>query len=522
MNVTFTHGDEKIEVPGYFAADGNAAETSADKGKVWRVSFMPTADGEWRYAVSFRTGANVAISDESGAGEPTAFDGATGVVTVGPADPQAGGAYATGALQYVGERYLRFAESKQWYLKGGADSPENLLAFADFDGTKPRHQYAPHAQDWRNGDPTWQGGKGKNLIGALNYLAGKGMNSVYFLTMNVNGDGKDVWPWTSDAERFRFDVSKLDQWEIIFRHMDRLGLMLHVVFQEQENDQLLDGGELGPERRLYFREIIARFAHHPAIEWNLGEENTNTEVQQRAFAAYVRVLDPYDHPIVLHTFPSQRDKIYSVLLGEKNLDGPSLQMGHMEQTYAETIKWMTKSRAAGKPWFVCNDEIGPANTGVKPDADDPTHDDVRKHALWGNLMAGGSGAEWLFGSAFPNDDNDCEDWRSRDAMWDQTRYALDFFRKIPFTEMEPANDILTGGAGWVLAKPGKAYAIYAWSASALTVQLPAGTYHVDWYNPRKGGEWIGTPDITGGTPAVLGNPPADSEKDWVVYITPKT
>jgi len=30
----------------------------------------------------------------------------------------------------------------------------------------------------------------------------------------------------------------------------------------QENDQLLDGGELGNERKLYYRELIARFSHH--------------------------------------------------------------------------------------------------------------------------------------------------------------------------------------------------------------------------------------------------------------------
>ncbi|MEZ5397229.1 MAG: hypothetical protein R2724_31240 [Bryobacterales bacterium] len=33
------------------------------------------------------------------------------------------------------------------------------------------HHYEPHVQDWKPGDPTWQGGKGKGIIGALNYLA---------------------------------------------------------------------------------------------------------------------------------------------------------------------------------------------------------------------------------------------------------------------------------------------------------------------------------------------------------------
>jgi hypothetical protein len=143
------------------------------------------------------------------------------------------------------------------------------------------HRYEPHVPDWRPGDPTWKGGKGKGLVGGLNYLASQGVNAVYFLTMNVNGDGRNVWPWTDPAVRDRFDGSKLDQWEIVFSHMTRLGLMLHVVTQETENDHLLDGGDLGPERRLYYRELVARFAHHPAITWNLGEENVQSPAQQR-------------------------------------------------------------------------------------------------------------------------------------------------------------------------------------------------------------------------------------------------
>ncbi|MDV7400721.1 hypothetical protein RZS08_55405, partial [Arthrospira platensis SPKY1] len=95
-----------------------------------------------------------------------------------------------GRLQYVGRHHLRFAGSGRYFLKAGPDAPETLLACADFDGTqagkarKPRageatptetlHQYGPHLQDWRPGDPTWKDGKGKALIGALNYLAGKG------------------------------------------------------------------------------------------------------------------------------------------------------------------------------------------------------------------------------------------------------------------------------------------------------------------------------------------------------------
>ncbi|MCC6798175.1 MAG: DUF5060 domain-containing protein [Candidatus Hydrogenedentes bacterium] len=520
MTVTFTNGDKTHVVPGFFAADGDAAESSADAGDVWRAHFMPDAEGEWTYTVSFRQGANIAISDDPNAGEAVAPDGETDKFSIGPVDPLAPGFYSEGMLQYVGKRYLRFAESKRWYLKGGADSPENFLAFADFDQTKATHHYEPHAKDFRNGDPTWQNGKGKNILGALNYLASEKMNVVYFLTMNVKGDGKDVWPWTSQDERFRFDCSKLDQWEIVFRHMDRLGLLMHVVLQEQENDQLLDSGELGPERKLYHRELVARFAHHPAIVWNLGEENTNTNEQRKAFAAHMRALDTYHHPIVIHTFPSKRDEVYEAMVGDPNIDGPSLQLGHMEETYGETKKWIAASRDKGKQWFVCNDEIGPAREGVVPDSIDPEHNGVRKHALWGNLMAGGSGAEWLFGVGNPHDDIDCEDWRSRDVMWDQTRYALEFFKRLPFSQMEIADDVVSGGEAWCLAKPGEAYAIYAYPATNLSVTLPEGQYRVRWYNPRAGGEPGNAIEIKGGSPQALGNPPADADKDWAIIIKP--
>jgi hypothetical protein len=61
-------------------------------------------------------------------------------------------------------------------------------------------------KDWKSGDPSWKGGKGKGIIGALNYLAAKGVNSVYFLTYNIDGgDGRDTWMWTDVDTRDRYD-----------------------------------------------------------------------------------------------------------------------------------------------------------------------------------------------------------------------------------------------------------------------------------------------------------------------------
>ena len=210
--------EDRIAVPGYFAADGKAAETGATKGNKWRVHFTPPKPGRWMYGVSFRTGRDIALNPDPKAGRTLSPDAEAGRFDVTPTDKKGPDFRGRGFLRYVKKRYLQF-DSGGWFLKGGADSPENFLAFEGFDGTrkgsgkthkgeakgKRLHHYEPHVRDWRKGDPTWRGGRGKGIVGAVNYLADQKMNSIYFLTMNVGGDGKDVWPWTDEKVRDRFD-----------------------------------------------------------------------------------------------------------------------------------------------------------------------------------------------------------------------------------------------------------------------------------------------------------------------------
>ena len=64
----------------------------------------------------------------------------------------------------------------------------------------------------------------------------------------------------------------------------------------------LDGGDLGPERKLYIREIIARYGHLLALNWNLGEENTQSTKQQTDMIDHLLKVDPYDHHIVVYIY----------------------------------------------------------------------------------------------------------------------------------------------------------------------------------------------------------------------------
>ena len=536
LDVTFSKGGKRYVVAGYYAADGNAAQSSATGGNKWRVHFVPDEDDEWSYKASFRKGKDIALSSDAKTGTAGSFDGDKGTFHIGATDTDIRDPRRKGMLRYVGKRYLQYAETGEWFLKGGADSPENFLAYADFDGTYDTaklerkgeaagdmfiHHYKPHVKDFKAGDPSWKDGKGKGMIGALNYLASKGMNSVYFIPYNIDGgDGKDVWPWTDPKERRRFDCSKLDQWEIVFSYMDKLGLMMHIITQETENDQGLDGGNLGPQRKLYYRELIARFGHHLALVWNLGEENTNTTVQRKAFCRYIKDLDPYDHPVVCHTYPGKYDEVYTPLLKYEYFDGPSLQTN---DTHKQTIKWIDASVKTGRKWFVSLDEIGPAHTGVKPDKDDYWHDEVRDKHLWGHLMAGGAGVEWYFGYKWAHNDLNCEDWRSRDHMWDLTRYALEFFReRLPFAEMDHHDELTGAKDDYCFAKPGQIYAIYlpAGGSTKLDLGNHSRSFIVQWFNPRAGGALrTGSVRTVKGPGRVgIGQPPEDKGKDWVALV----
>jgi len=549
FDVTFTHesGAPKYVVPGYFAADGNAGETSAESGTKWRAHLSPDKPGIWYYVASFSRS-----PDAAGKGEK-----AIGNFVVAASDKTGRDLRGKGRLEYVGKHHLQFAGSKEWFVKAGADAPETFLGYADFDGTVamnpnkvPLKTWEAHVRDWTTGDPTWKDGKGKGMIGAVNYLSGKGCNVFSFLPYNAGGDGDNVWPFVERDDKFNYDCSKLDQWGIVFDHATAKGMYLHFKLQETENDDnvrgghkdrktgrvqtSLDGGDLGPERKLYCREIIARFGHNLALNWNLGEENTQTTQQQKDMAQFIHDTDPYDHLIVVHTYPNQQDKVYRPLFGDASvLRGASLQNSNVKDCHSQVVKWTRESAAKGKPWVIGFDEPGTAGEGMPADEgypgmpknfDNPSVDTTRKCALWGTLMGGGSGVEYYFGYKLPQNDLVCEDWRSRDQSWDYCRYALEFFQNndLPLGEMKNEDELVGNdkhdNSAYCLAKKGEVYLVYLPDGGEREIDLSSaeGSFKVEWFNPRSGGALAKGGHAPGGAKHKLVAP--DRDGDWLAVI----
>jgi len=539
LDVTFSSGNKKYCVPGYFAADGNAKETSATEGNKWRVHFTPDEVGVWDYNVSFIKGSNIATNSNTSSGVSAEYmDGKKGQLNIAPSDKSGNDLRAKGRLQYVGGPYLRFAETGEYFLKAGADAPENLLAYADFDGGYKTDgikdelikKWEPHVNDWKAGDPTWQNGKGKGLIGAINYLASKGMNAFSFLPMNIAGDDRNVFPYISYENYERIDVSKLDQWEVIFEHADKLGMFLHFKTSEVENQGLLDGGDLGIQRKLYYRELIARFGHHLALNWNIGEENGRweknhktpwqTTSQRLACAQYFYNNDPYHHLVVIHN----GQQFYDLLGPESKYTGLSIQttLEDFGNVHSTVLKWKRLAKESDKKWALAVDEPGDHRYALTPDKVNPTHDNARQNALWGAFMAGAWGIEWYFGYEHEHSDLTCEDWRTRNNMWEQSKYLLDFFTKneIPYWEMEPSDEA-TLNNDYVLAKENVCYVIYMKMGSKSKTVLSDlnGSFNLRWFNPRNGTFVKGSQRMMADSNLIIPVPPSDQNKDWVALLS---
>ena len=108
-------------------------------------------------------------------------------------------------------------------------------------------------------------------------------------------------------------------------------------------------------------------------------------------------------------------------------------------------------------------------------------------------------------------------------MWDQCRWALEFFKNnsVPFWDMRCKDNLVDGG-NWCLAKPGEVYVVYLEDGG--TTQIDLGDYHlkfmVKWFNPRTG-DYLqdgSVETIIGPGKVSVGTPPADADKDWVVLI----
>jgi hypothetical protein len=515
LNVTFTNGSKSYIVPGFFTADGNAAVSGAASGSKWRVHFCPDATGTWTYTASFRTGTNVAIDPSATAGTADAtIDGANGTFNIGATDKTGPDFRGKGMLQYVGKHYLQFAETGEYFIKGGCNSPDNFFAYADFDNTTASHSYASHTTDWSAGDSLWNG-KGKGILGAINYLSSVGLNSQCVRVLNRPGETGDVFPyvdsgsapWNNPAVLKTLDCSKLDQWEIVFEHMTKKGLLINMSMAQPGNSSSFEFAEglmsstdpFAQTRKLFYREMIARFSHHCAVTWNIieatdpsnyynSDQTKSVSGQQMInFGAYIHALDPYQHPVACGTETYTWNPIYlPVLSGDTagNINCVSVINDMHEAMLYPTFYW---GQRAAKPYICFQDQVLYGVDSVTDTAIAVWRIDV----LWPHLLAGGSGVEF----SIKNQGRAMENFKDYEKLWNQVAIAQRFMAAMSINLMVPGNKITSGETRYPYMRLGidsffvvRIYSDKAkyFNMSDTTTIKPGTTFKIKWFNPRTG------------------------------------
>jgi len=505
LDCAWAHADSgtTLSTPGYYAADGNAADSGATGGNKWACEFIPTAVGAWNVTASFREGPWVAASVGATAGQPTSFNGESTPFTVRASDKGGRDFRARGVLRkFPNSRYATWPDGEAW-VKNGVGCPENVLGDSAFDFTpRSHHTWGPHVRDWRAGDPTWGGGRGKGVVGMVRWLANADLNSLFILTNSVLGDSTDVVPFTSYDERARYDVSKLSQWARVFAFADTVGVARHFYMTEAENQSLFEaaegGGFFARTRMVYYREMVARFGSGAnAAVFNLGEEQgfrsnanpSSTPIsvkQQRAFVNRLRTLTAaYTRPLAMHTFPNHKWRYRSMLGGGSGLTAASLQVYNNFDVHAETRQWVTASTAAGAPWMVTTDETGGEGVPLDAQTGEEGHAPTLREVVWGTFLGGGGGVEFWNRDS----DYDLEDFRVWARLFAASKRVPQLVdaAHLPLAAMAPADELIDTKS-WALAAPGRVYVgLVSWGLRVNLKLAGGGAYTVRWWATKAGG-----------------------------------
>jgi len=535
FNILFTGpSSQTYLVPGYFAGDGQGS----DSGAVWRAHFNPDETGQWTYSVSFRQGPEIAVDLDPAAGTPlTAYDGLNGSfdVTVSDKSGEDFRAPEKGMLKNRGHQYLTYGGSGRPFLYTAPGIPENILGYRGFTNTTVGvgHDFTVHEADWNSGDPDWGNGAGRALIGALNFIADEGGNGLYMMSNTIGGDGKDVFMHLDpNNSKDRYDNLKLNQWAIALQHAQNRGIFLHWHLAEHEsgNKTYYGSAAIPTLRKLYFRMLVARFGHFNGLKWNLMEETTWQDQDRRAMAAFLKAIDPYDHPLTFQLGGiGLNHSEYDLHLGETDFDSFSFQGSNSNNSMWNKIhSAIEASAAAGAPWTAAWDEPQKIENDL---GDEVNGYPLGRYAkMWPCLMAGGDGFMWYIqkdggGHGF---DQRIEDFSIMGPAMNWSRYIREFLEPLPLLEMQATRDGLNeglnsvSGPAYMLYQEGVVYAIYrAEGGSGITLDLSnqIGEFDVKWFDPRNGGFVTGTKlTVQGGSPVDLGSAPSAVNEDWAVLV----
>jgi hypothetical protein len=459
----------------------------ADDGGTYRIRFMPSAPGEYRYSVAFREGSYVAAAS----GTFRATDGhRKGVLRVDPAYPW------HFIWEGTGEHYF-------------------------FNGTTAYFLF-----NWKNERII------RYSIDRLHRLKVNrlrvtiaGRENIFFGEPVMNGGDFSTYPTPWPAENAEdmfhpgFDYSRfyLEYWRRIehaLRFARDRDMTVSLVLDM--NDNRVHPAAGSEDERRYIRYAVDRLGAFSNITWDLGDdmERYRDDAWVHATGTWLEQIDPYRHLATSHPVDVVHQDRTSPWFGFTSFQEWS------RSQHAFILRERALQEKTGRIIPQTNEEYGYEDHyplwAPGPGSESA---DVLRRTAWDIYMAGGyqtagesarrgtnilpdTGGGWLNGRG---DDTQ--------TMFMGFGHIVEFFTSFEWWRTNPHDELASAGA-YCLAEPGEIYAAYLPKGGAVTLRLGAGTYAARWFGASTG-EWIPLSAASGPS---WTSPESPDSHDWALLL----
>lgn len=462
----------------------------------WLIRFMPNKPGAWSYTWQF--------NDQHGAG---AFNCVTkrnsklhGHIRIDQNNPHKLRFEDGTPLHWIGGKYIDF-DDPYYKTAERASVPERM----------PKAQYVPLVHSY------------------LQAIAAKGLNGIVLKLR--------VLPLNDDLNSMDLDfLATVDQ---IMNWCLELGINVQLNFFDTWGkrkpgsdisivnppitDLLLEphySNTYVNETKFFFRYCIARYAAYPNLMWELWNEAevmkpdpAMVKTAATLYASYFKTYDPYQTPIGASELQAGGYPIH-ITFFHAGFKCPSSDW-NWTHTRTHNPALHTKWAAYAAYGWSNNRPILWNELYPKDDADPrgylyatntAAHNWFRA-SFWGNLTAGCVGTSefcWANITDVPN------------KVTDYHEYFARFIGQIKdINLLDPADAEVRGvsGTATLCRYYGKEYVVYCFtqtsgSKSSIQLNLPAGNYYYDWYDPKTG-QMMGTRGLHN-----------QSSTGWISFPTP--
>ena len=479
-------------VTGSFEKSGSGAPVRVDgfcdspDGAVYRIRFMPSAAGDYRYTVTYR--------QDSFQKTFTGTFHARNAHRKGPLriDPQ----YPWHFIwEGTGEHYF-FNGTTAYWLTGWKD--ERII---------------------------------RNSIDRLHRLKVNrirvtvaGRSNIFFgePVMIAENYSNLPTPWVAaspgDFTHPGFDYTRfyLPLWQKFERMLNYArgeDMVISVVFDM--NDNKVHPAAASEDERRFLRYAISRFSAFSNVTWDLGDdmEGYRDDEWVHQTGTLVEEWDPYHHLATSHPIKTIHQDRGAPWFGFTSYQDWS------RKQHALMLESRELQKRSGRIIPQTNEEYGYEDhypMWAEPGSDSA---DVLRRTAWDIVMAGGyqtAGETCRRGTnIYPDTGGGWMNGRGDDTMTMFLGYGhmVDFFTSFEWWKTEPADELVDGGA-YCLAKPGEIYAVYLPKGGKVTVKLKPGNYAAAWFSALSG-ERITLPDAQGPS---WTSPQAPDQSDWALLL----